>query len=93
MDAHVRNNAAASRYELVVDSEVVGVADYYLSDEAVVFPHTEIAPPLQGRGLGAKLVQGALDDVRQSGRTIVPRCWYVRQFVEDNPDYADLLAA
>lgn len=93
MDAQVRNNTAASRYELVIDSQVVGVADYFVAGPKVVFPHTEIAPPLQGRGLGAKLVQGALDDVRKSGRVIVPQCWYVAQFVDDHPEYADLLAA
>lgn len=89
----MRNNAAASRYELVIDTQVVGIADYFVAGQAVVFPHTEIAPPLQGRGLGAELVRGALDDVRRSGRVIVPQCWFVAQFVDEHPEYADLLAA
>ena len=39
------------------------------------------------------LVQGALDDVRSSGRSVVARCWFVDQFLDANPDYADLRAA
>ena len=57
-----------------------------------MFPHTEIEPALRGRGYGAVLVQGALDDVRRSGRTVVPRCWYVAQFIEEHAEYGDLLA-
>jgi uncharacterized protein len=89
----VRNNESRSRYELVDDDRVVGVADYDLRDEVVVFPHTVTDPGLRGRGLGAVLVRAALDDVRRTGRRVVPACWYVREFIERNPDYADLLAA
>lgn len=91
--AQVRNNPTASRYELVLDNRVVGIADYRVKGEAVLFPHTEVLPQLQGRGLGAVLVQGALDDVRTTGRSVVPHCWYVAAFIDDHPEYADLLAA
>jgi uncharacterized protein len=89
----VRKNAKASRYELLLDSEVVGVADYRVEGDAVVFPHTEIASRLRGKGLGAELVRGALDDVRGTGNRVVPRCWYVAEFIEANPEYQDLVAA
>ena len=93
MDADVRNNTAASRYELVIDDRVVGIADYRVQGDAVLFPHTEVLPSMQGQGLGAILVQGALDDVRGGGRRVVPQCWYVAAFIDDHPEYADLLAA
>ena len=37
--------------------------------------------------------RGALDDVRPTGRRVVPSCWYVAQFIDEHPDYADLLTA
>jgi predicted GNAT family acetyltransferase len=89
----VRNNVAGSRYELVEHGRVVGIADYVLRGETVVFPHTEIDPAMRGRGLGSVLVKGALDDVRRSGRTIAPLCWFVAEFVEAHPEYGDLVAA
>ncbi|MET0729277.1 MAG: GNAT family N-acetyltransferase [Acidimicrobiales bacterium] len=92
-NAQVHKVEHHSRYELVMDDKVVGVADYRLDDEVVVFPHTEIAPPMRGRGLGEMLVRAALDDVRESGRQVVARCWFVREFIDDNPEYADLHAA
>lgn len=88
----VYDNAGRSRYEIAVDGRVVGVADYRSQDDKIVFPHTEIEPSMRGEGLGDKLVCGALDDVRSSGATVVPQCWYVAQFIEENPEYADLVA-
>ena len=92
MASEVRNNAAASRYELFVDDELVGVADYAVAGDRVVFPHTEIARARRGKGLGAVLVKGALDDVRPTGRAVVPRCWYVAEFIDDHPEYQELVA-
>jgi uncharacterized protein len=89
----VRNNEQLSRYELVDDDRVVGIADYFIRDETVVLPHTEIAQDLRGRGLGAVLVRGALEDVRRSGRTVVPACWFVAEFIDAHPEYRDMLVA
>jgi uncharacterized protein len=91
MQLSVRDNPDRSRYELVEDDTVVGVADYRSIDGALVVPHTEIAAHRRGEGLGAVLVGGMLDDLRRTGRTVVPRCWYVAQFLEENPAYADLV--
>ena len=89
----VRHDPDRCRYELLVDGKVVGVADYHLAGDRIVFPHTEIDPALRGRGYGAELVKGALDDVRGTGRSVVARCWYVAQFIDEHPEYEDLLAA
>ena len=93
MTNEVRHNAEASRYELVADGELVGIADYRISGDRIVFPHTEIASSRRGQGLGAVLVQGALDDVAGKGMTVVPQCWYVAEFIDENPQYKQLLAS
>jgi predicted GNAT family acetyltransferase len=89
----VHDNPDRSRYELMLDGELVGIADYRIEGDRVVMPHTVIDPARRGGGLGAILVQGALDDIRRAGRTVVPTCWFVAEFLELNPDYADLRAA
>jgi predicted GNAT family acetyltransferase len=88
----VRKAEDRSRYELVEDGAVIGIADYAVEGDTVVLPHTVIDPQRRGEGLGAVLVQGALDDLRPTGRKVVPTCWYVAEFIEDHPRYADLLA-
>lgn len=93
MDAEVRNATDRSRYELLMDGEVVGIADYHRTGEVLVFPHTAIDPDRRGQGLGDILVRAALDDVRARGDKVIPQCWFVRDFLEANPEYADLRAA
>ena len=91
MATEVRDAPDRSRYELRIDGELVGIADYREQDGALVFPHTEIDPGHRGQGLGDVLVQGALDDVRARGRKVVPACWFVREYVDRHPELADLL--
>src|SRR4051794_699202 len=89
----VRKNDERSRYELIVGGRVAGIANYRAQGNRIVFPHTEILPDLRGRGLGAVLVRGALDDVRGTDKTVVPACWFVAEFIEQNPEYQALLTA
>ena len=90
MATEIRNNQEQCRYELAIDDELVGIAEYRLVGEVVVFPHTEIEPARRGQGLGARLVQYALDDVRASKRRAKAECWYVAEFIAEHPEYADL---
>ena len=92
MQLTVRKDEARSRYELVEDDAVIGFADYEVQGDVVVFPHTVINAARRGQGLGAVLVEGALDDVRPTGRKVVPTCWYVAEFLDAHPAYADLRA-
>ena len=88
----VRRNEDRGRYELVEGDVVVGYADFRAVDDVIVLPHTVIEPRRRGAGLGAELVQGALDDLRARGDRVVPACWYVADFIQSHPDYEDLLA-
>ena len=92
MSTEIRRVEERSRYELLIDGELVGVVDYQEQGDVLDFPHTEIDPSRRGQGLGAVLVQGALNDVRARGQQVVPTCWYVAEFLDHHPDYADLRA-
>jgi len=92
-DAEVRDNPTELRYELVVDGDVVGFIRYRRRPGAIALVHTDIAPRLEGRGLGATLVAGALDDIRARGLHVVPLCPFVRAFIGRHQDYGDLVVA
>jgi predicted GNAT family acetyltransferase len=85
----VRNDAAKSRYEAVIDGAVVGVADYRLDGDHVVFPHVEVTPKWEGKGVASTLVREALDEVIAAGKRITPQCPFVVGFVEEHPEYAE----
>jgi predicted GNAT family acetyltransferase len=93
MENYVRKNPDRPRYELVESDDVVAIADYREVGDRLVIHHTEVARPLRGSGKGAQLVKGVLDSARAEGKTVVPQCWFVAEFIDLNPEYADLLAS
>lgn len=87
----VRNNTTRSRFELEADGGTA-IADYGINAGIITFTHTFTPPALRGRGLAARLIQGALEQVRADGLKVVPQCWYVADYIRDHPEFADLLA-
>jgi len=87
----VQDNPGESRYELLLDEQVVGEILYRSAPDHVVLLHTEVLPSFEGKGLGARLVAGALDDIRARGLRVVPFCPFVRAYIRRHPEYADLV--
>ncbi len=88
----VVNNRALHRYELTVDGHLA--ATYYeVADNIISFIHTEVPPELGGKGIGSKLVKGALDQVRADGLKVIAQCPFVKAYIDKHPDYANLLAS
>jgi len=91
-DVEVRDNPEQSRYEARVDGELAGFSEYHLTRSSIVFTHTEVFDEFEGHGVGSTLAQGALDDVRAKGeRNVVPVCPFIHGFIDDHPEYADLV--
>lgn len=86
----VVDNKAHHRYELAVDGHIAA-AYYKLADGIITFIHTEVPPELGGKGVGSKLIRGALDQVRADGLKVIAQCPFVKAFIEKHADHADLL--
>jgi uncharacterized protein len=87
----VVDNPAAGRFEVLVDGEVAGFAEYRRSDGATAFTHTVVDPAFEGRGLGSALARGALDATRRAGSPVLPYCPFIRSYIQRHPDYLDLV--
>ena len=86
------NNKTKHRYELAVDGHIA--ATYYaIADGVITFVHTEVPPELGGKGVGSRLIKGALDQVRAEGLKVIAQCPFVKAWIDKHPDYADLLNA
>ncbi len=87
----VADDPVRAAFILSLSGEEVGRAEYTdRADGRRVFTHTEVDPGVGRRGLGSQLVRFALDEARQAGRSIVPQCPFVADFLRQHPDYADL---
>jgi len=88
----VRDAPERHRFEAVDESGVVaGFAAYRRSGDAVVLTHTEVDDAFEGHGVGSRLAKGALDALRADGVKVVPRCPFIGAYIEQHPEYADLV--
>ena len=72
----VINNKAHHRYELEVEGHLA-TEHYKLDGDVITFEHTDVPKELGGKGVGSKLVQGALDQVHAAGLKLIPQCPFV----------------
>jgi hypothetical protein len=86
----VRDNKARHRFEIDVDGGVA-VANYRLEPGAVALTHTEVPGPLQGQGIGSRLVRAVLEKIRADGLKVVPRCSFVSAYLARHPEFNDLV--
>ena len=92
MSDTVIHDEAGSRYVLMRGDEELG-ASYYETGERgeLVFTHTEIDQDKQEKGLGSRLVKGALDDVAaNSTARVVAKCPFVFKYISEHDEYKPL---
>ena len=90
-DAEVVDVPEKSRYELRLDGRLIGLAAYRRRDGRIAFTHTEVDESCEGRGCGSRLAAAALEDARRRGLEIVPLCPFIAHYVEQHPEYQELV--
>lgn len=93
-DVTVTDNPDESRYEAHLDGGLAGFAAYELGEDRIVFTHTEVDPAFEGKGVGSALARAALDHVRETGGLhVVPKCPFIKGWIDKHPAYRDLVAS
>jgi predicted GNAT family acetyltransferase len=96
----VVDDVAQSRFEARADDgTVLGFIDYrparYTGEDSspadVAMTHAEVDDHVEGQGIGTRLAREALDQVRASGRGVLPLCAFVQAFIAEHPEYQDLV--
>jgi predicted GNAT family acetyltransferase len=90
-DVRVVLNTDLKRYELWSGSDLAGFASFREGPGWIKLFHAEVGSAFEGRGLGSRLAAGALDDVRSQGIGVIPACPFIAHFVNEHPEYADLV--
>ena len=91
MELQVTDNPDQERYEIRVDGELAGFIQYHLKDGVITLMHTETDRRFRGHGVATHLVQSTLDAARERHLGVLPYCPFVRSWMTEHPDYADLI--
>ena len=90
----VADNPGESRFEIFTDDgERAGFAEHERQPGVMALRHTEVDDRFGGQGLGSALARGALDAAREEGLAVLPFCPFIRRWIGNHPEYADLVPA
>ena len=65
---------------------------YTVAGTRVIIDHTQVDDSLRGEGVGAKLVQAAVEWARAENARLMPLCPYAKSVFDKTAAYADVLA-
>ena len=71
---------------------VAGIVTYQLTGSIIVYTHTEVDAAYEGQGVGSMLARAVLDDAKVKGRTVVPMCPFISQWLFKHHEYDAIVA-
>jgi uncharacterized protein len=93
MEITVADVPDRERFEARTESgELAGFVTYQLTGNIIAYTHTETLPEFGGKGVGSTLARSVMDDARARGRTVVPICPFLKQWLDKHSGYEDIVA-
>ena len=94
MGIELRNaiNGTKGTVQAYEKDKVAGEIFYTLDQDQMVIEHTEVDPAFGGKGIGKKLVNGAVAYAREHHLKINPLCPFAHKILTADGQYQDVLA-
>jgi predicted GNAT family acetyltransferase len=92
MDSQVRDNPEKHRFERQIHDGSWAAAYYRLENGKLVFYHVEV-PEFSSQGIGAALVEGVFNILREERKKAVIKCSFMQSFLQTHPQYHDVVDA
>jgi uncharacterized protein len=83
----VRHDEEAGSFSLETEHGPAVLEYSRLNDGVLDFRHTFVPEAERGRGLGGRLVAGAMEHVERLDAMIRPTCPFVRAWIEKHPEF------
>ena len=81
-----------NRFELEVNSKVAFIEFDKIEPNILDLVHTEVPEELGGKGIGSKLVKGALNYCKENNLLVIPSCPFIKSYMEKHAEWNDLIA-
>ena len=86
----VIDNKEKERFEIDLDGKIA-LIDYSEQNGVIAMTHTEVPNEFEGKGVGSKLVKGALEIVKNENKRVRPLCTFVAAYIKRHPEYESLV--
>ncbi len=88
----VVHNAAVHRFEMDIEGKKALVNYRPNEDGTFTLYHAEVPPEFEGRGFGAQLVKGTLEQLKTDGIKFIATCPFIVAYLRRHPEYQEFSA-
>lgn len=88
----ITHNPVAHQFFTDIEGHVAKL-DYKISQpgKTLDYYYTFVPPEFRGQKIGEKVVQFAMDFAKTNHYKIIPSCPFVQRFIDQNPEYSELV--
>ncbi|TFV95068.1 GNAT family N-acetyltransferase [Leifsonia flava] len=90
-ETSIRRNDDGGRYELSIDGEIAGYAEFRQSPGEIIVTHTQTLRDYKGQGVATRLTEWMLADARERGERVVPKCPFLVEYLETHHEFDDII--
>jgi len=92
MTLEIHHDKDHTQFVAMVDGKKAMLQYIPLPDgKTLNYYHTFVPPELRERHIGKDLVKYALDYARENHFKVIPQCPFVRAYIENHPEYNDII--
>lgn len=91
MDIDIKHDEVNKRFYVEINGNTSELTYKKVDDKTLDYHHTFVPEALRNQGLAAKITKYALAYARNNHYYVIPSCPYVKAYIEQHPDYANLV--
>ncbi|MEN0039902.1 MAG: GNAT family N-acetyltransferase [Pseudomonadota bacterium] len=91
MDIALDETETGGRYFAVVDGHSSEMTFSKAGESMIIIDHTDVPDALRGQGVGVRLVERAVEDMRKAGKKIMPLCPFAAAQFRKHREWHDVL--
>ena len=88
---HRKDGKKGAFYVEINGNEEAQMTYTYAGPNKIIIDHTEVSEKLKGQGVGYKLVEAAVNYMRENGLKAIPLCPFANAVFKKKKEYADVL--
>jgi len=93
MNIKQEDNGKKGKFFVELDGKQEAEMTYtYAGSDKIIIDHTEVSEKFKGQGVGYKLVEAAVEFMRDKGLKVIPLCPFAAAVFKKKHEYSDRLA-
>lgn len=87
----ITENKEKNRFETEVDGKIA-IIEYNRKKDKIYLIHTEVPPEMEGKGIASSLVKQVLQQIKDEGLYVIPRCPFIAAYIKRHPEWNEIVA-